>query len=552
MKIVQVLFDQPGQSFSDISGMNTVITKTGSFKSTPPLTARTQNSVLIDSSNSLTISNAPIAKNSHEYEDFSISFYIKAGGVFSSEESVLYDSVSGAGITVKDSNIIFSLTDASNNKYSSRYKIPNIGKSYYIAASYSNKTMSLFVDGVAQAQQELPASFKFKSTTTLSLTSSVASSFILLDKIEIFNEALNSKYIGSEMDLDLVYQNPAQIMSLDDAAYFSFSKDIKPVKTGFVYGINKSMSTATVSGLEELYENYVTIAGSTGAGSGYFTDSVFITTVDNDSNNQIDWYGDSGGVEVSYNTDGSNTYIPLTNHSNIPGFTGGMFYYKVTISSQDLTLDKPAFTGMSFIVYDSKEFRSDNTLYSVNTDFNYYVGNDNNSLIKQSYENGLTTILGGISIADNTVRSIEFMYMPKDLSQTCLLDCGGSRYSWSSAGNITKTNISSIYVNGVNLYSQTSASNVFIPGIWHHVVITLSQDEASTLFLNQSKTGTLIGSNSGFAHLGIYDYDMSAKAITHYKHLTSRVLEATSSDSISIGSDSYSGYNVDKVVLSTQ
>jgi len=47
-------------------------------------------------------------------------------------------------------------------------------------------------------------------------------------------------------------------------------------------------------------------------------------------------------------------------------------------------------------------------------------------------------------------------------------------------------------------------------------------------------------------------YDMSAKAISHYKYLTSRVSEATSSDSISIGSDSYSGYNLDKVVLSTQ
>ena len=144
------------------------------------------------------------------------------------------------------------------------------------------------------------------------------------------------------------------------------------------------------------------------------------------------------------------------------------------------------------------------------------------------------------------------MFLPTALGQTCLIDCGSSRYSWSGAGNITKTDISSIYINGVNLYSQTSASNVFTIGVWHHVVITLSQDQTDTLYLNQSKTGTLIGSDNSFAHLGIYSYDMSAKAISHYKYLTSRVSEATSSDSISIGSDSYSGYNLDKVVLSTQ
>ena len=207
---------------------------------------------------------------------------------------------------------------------------------------------------------------------------------------------------------------------------------------------------------------------------------------------------------------------------------------------------------MEFISYDSKEFRSDNTLYSLDTDFNYHVGKYSNSIISQSKENGIKTLSGGIKSVGITARSVEFMFNPSGLGQTCLLDLGGARYSWSGAGSITKTGISSIYVNGVNLYSQTSISNVFNSGIWHHVVITLSEDQTDTLYLNQSKTGTLIGPDNSFAHLGIYDYDMSTKAISHYRYLTSRVSEATLSDSISIGSDSYSGYNVDKVVLSTQ
>lgn len=552
MKIAQVLFDQPQQSFSDISGKNTTITKTGTFKATPPLTSRTKNSVLIEPSNSITISQLPIAKKTHEQEDFSISLYLKSGKAFSSIQSILYDSDNGIGLRTKDGNIVFSITDSSDVQHSLYYKLPKIGSKYNVVATYMEGLMSLIIDGVAQSQKQLEGSFEFKSSSSVSLLCDISSDYLLIDKVEIFNESLSSAYIASEMYLDSLYQNPGQIMSLDDAAYFSFSKNIKPIRTGFSYGSNKSLSTATIVGLKEISENYLTFSETSGPASGYFTDSVFITSLEDSNNNQISWYGDSEGISVSYNTDGGSVYAPLSNHSNVPGFSGGMFYYKVEMSSNEVSLDRPVFTGLDFIAYDSKEFRSDNTLYYVDTDFNYYTNEYSDSLINQSSNNGISTISGGVKIVDNTVSTVEFMFRPTGLGQTCLIDCGGSRYSWSGAGNITKTGIASIYINGVNLYSQTSISNVFIQDIWHHVVITLSQDEVDTLFINQSKTGSLIGSNNGIAHLGIYDYDMSAKAINHYRYLTSRVSEVTSSDSISIGSDSYSGYNVDKIVLSTQ
>lgn len=549
MKIVQVLFDQPGQSFNDISGKNTAITKTGTFKPAPPLTSRTNNSVLIDTSNSLTIVDVPIGKRTHEQESFSISFYLKLGSSFTDQADILFDSTNGLGFRVAQSNISFGVSSV-DAVYYVKHKLQTISRRLLVTASYSERILSLSIDGIIQDQIQLPDDFEFKSTSTLSLTSAVPSSFIMIDKLEIFNEALAPKYLLNEKELDDVYQNPGQLMSLDDASYFSFSNKIKPLTTGFLYGSNKSMSTATMVGVEEIAENYVVLKD--GLSSGYFTDSVFLPAFENNSHNQIDWYGDSGGIVVSYNTDGSDTYTPLTNHSSISGFSGGMLYYKVQMLRYGSLLNSPAFTGMSFVAYDSKSFSSDNTLYYLDTAFNYSVGSDTSPLIYQSYNNGITTASGGFTIDAGQARSVEFMYMPKDLSQACLVDCGGSRYSWSGAGNITKTNISSLYVNGVNLYSQTSVSNVFIPGVWHHVVLTFGSDEVNPVFINQSKTGTLIGSDNSFAHLGIYEYDMSAKAISHYKHLTSKVSEITYSDSISIGSDSYSGYNVDKVVLSTQ
>jgi hypothetical protein len=548
MKIVQVLFDQPGQSFNDISGKNLAITKTGTFKPAPPLTSRTLNSVFIDSSNSLTLSNIPIAVRSHEQESFSISFYIKCGSEFSDESYAFYDESNSMGFRISQSNISFTVSSDSSSHFV-RHKLQSISKKIFVQAVYSKRVVSLFVDGVAKDQIELPKDFKFKSTSPVSLVASCDSSFIMLDKIEVFNEAVSQSYIFSEMFLDSVYQNPGQIMSVDDAAYFSFSSDLKPITTGFSYGQNKFLSTAEMYNVQETYENYVTIISGN---SGYFTDSVFIPTVENTSHNQIDWYGDSGGIIVSYNTDGSDTYTELTNHSNIPGFTGGMLYYKVQLLRYGAFLKSPAFTGMSFVIYDSKSFSSDNTLYSLSTGFNYSVGHDTSGLIDQSSSNGISMISGGFSVDVDNARSVEFMFMPQDLSQACLVDCGDSRYSWSAAGNITKSNISSIYVNGVDLYSQASVSNVFTPGVLHHVVITFSSNQSSNVFINQSKTDTLVGPNSKFAHLGIYDYDMSAKAIKHYKYLSSRVSELIISEVLFLGQDSYSGFNVDKVVLSTQ
>ena len=92
MKIAQVLFDQSQQSFSDISGKNLVLPKTGTFISTPPLTSRTKNSVPFTGTNSLIIQDVPIAKRTHEEEEFSISFYMKAGNTFDSLTNVIYDS----------------------------------------------------------------------------------------------------------------------------------------------------------------------------------------------------------------------------------------------------------------------------------------------------------------------------------------------------------------------------------------------------------------------------------------------------------------------------
>jgi uncharacterized protein (UPF0333 family) len=137
------------------------------------------------------------------------------------------------------------------------------------------------------------------------------------------------------------------------------------------------------------------------------------------------------------------------------------------------------------------------------------------------------------------------------LGQTSLVDCGDARVSWSAAGNVTKSNISSFYVNGTN-QTSTTISDVFDIGIWYHVLITFSSNKQADLFFNQTQTGTMLGSNSNYSNIAIYDYDASGLASKHFNNIVSNPYIASSSDSISIGSDSYNGFNVDVLVHSTQ
>ena len=143
------------------------------------------------------------------------------------------------------------------------------------------------------------------------------------------------------------------------------------------------------------------------------------------------------------------------------------------------------------------------------------------------------------------------MYRPMGLGQTSLLDCGDARVSWSLAGNVTKSNISSFYVNGIN-QTSTTISDIFDTGIWYHVLITFSSNKQADLFFNQTQTGTMLGSNSNYSNIAIYDYDASGLASKHFNNIVGNPYVASSSDSITIGSDSYNGFNVDVLVHSTQ
>lgn len=543
MRLVDIIYNESSSSYVDFSGFNRTVTKIGSgnWKVTPPLTSKTYNAIRITPDSKLSIADVPIAKYSHERESFSINLYFKPEPNTPEDHNIIYSSSEDFGLWCSAYKVYFKLKTYDGQTYSISYQLPSKDESYHISATYDDRKISLIVDGQIEDSVILPSSFKFKATSNHTFVSEGGT--FLIDRVQILNEILPLEKHNLELRQDKYLQSPGQVLIKDNPHYFAFDPDIKEIDEVLEYGLNKSFSTATVVNLEENENGYLVVkSGQTG---GTLEDKHYFPELLQSDHNQIDWYAESG-ISVEYSTDGVN-YSYATNHGNIPGFTGGFLYYRITLSGVDARL-----SSFRFVSYRDKKFPSNNSLYDIDTTGNYVVGSGPGLLINHSGSMGIKILNGGFSVSDTAVRSVEFLYCPLLLPETCLVECGASKYSFSAAGVISKSNIENIYVNGKNLTGETSISNVFSANMWHHVAITFTSDQPGPVFINQSADGTVLGQKARFAHLAIYDHDIPDDAVRHYKYLTTKVSEVTYSDTINIGSESYTSFGVDKIVISTQ
>jgi hypothetical protein len=150
-------------------------------------------------------------------------------------------------------------------------------------------------------------------------------------------------------------------------------------------------------------------------------------------------------------------------------------------------------------------------------------------------------------------QSIEFFYTPYSLNKSLLVSSivngagAASEYSWNTNGSINKTNIASIYVNGVDVSSQTLISNIFKVNDIHHVVINFTAPIYGEVTVNYKSSGSV---KSLYQYMSFYkellDYN---KIINHYDLYTSRQSYQTSGSSITLSENSVNLYNNDWLVI---
>jgi hypothetical protein len=214
-------------------------------------------------------------------------------------------------------------------------------------------------------------------------------------------------------------------------------------------------------------------------------------------------------------------------------------------------------------------FYKDQLLYSVsNPDYIYTIEGDSGfaskditmgrikyPILSRQKLNGLTTA-DGAGFKINTVesiRTIEFFLTLSDLGTNSILFSGASgdfvsaRYSWISNGTLNKSNISAIYVNGVNKISETNVNSVFAANELYHVVIVPSGAITGTILFNHIATG---GPSSLYQYICYYPSSFnSTTALAHYNMHIGRAATVADDSSITLTENSVEFYDNDWLVL---
>ena len=169
--------------------------------------------------------------------------------------------------------------------------------------------------------------------------------------------------------------------------------------------------------------------------------------------------------------------------------------------------------------------------------------------------NGLTTADGaGFKInTTQSIRTVEFFLTLSDLTANSILFSGAdgnfvsARYSWTNAGTLNKSNISAIYVNGVDKTSQTNVSSVFTANELYHVLIVTSGPITGVLLFNHIVTG---GPSSLYQYISYYPSAFnSTLALSHYNMHIGRSATIADDSSITLTENSVDFYDNDWIVL---
>jgi hypothetical protein len=276
------------------------------------------------------------------------------------------------------------------------------------------------------------------------------------------------------------------------------------------------------------------------------------------SSSKIEWRGNNG-ISVEVSSDGI-TYSPCVNGAAVPGYTKesattpGPLYIKITMSTSDASKYLPKLSLFRIRFYANKDVYADNYGFKITSNKEYSLGSFNFPILSRHLTNGLkTSSTGGFKIpVDEAVRSIEMFLTPSALSATTLVSTvangsyAASNLSWNGSGTISKTNISKIYINGVDKTAQTNISNLLNVDNMSHIVLVFSNPVSGDISFNSS------GPSNLYNCLAIYQTELAlSKALSHFNLYIERPGVRSEDTSLTITESAPQYYNNDWVVFST-
>jgi hypothetical protein len=492
--------------------------------------------------------------------DFTIECWIYPSIASSSETPIMSDDLNDIGIYWENGDVVFkvSATDLV------RYPVTYSKRAMHVVGVYSVYSISLYVDGRLTANKSLSEGFKF-TNTALSLaigpTTTAGDSFVI-DGPAIYRYSLSNASIQRHYG-DGNFSAPAiQVVAPDEGILFSCTDASIKAQFQYSYPVNKNWSEfLDANTYYNESANYISFYKTDSIQSKTFIlqDSFLIPSQTPFITSKVEWRNDLG-ITVQSSLDGTNWQNCL-NGQPLPQYTKdsfsavGVIHIKITMSTTDASKYLPRLAYFAVSLYTNKDVYADNYGDTISSSTEYYLGSLNYPLLSRHHDNGIRTKAGsGFNLTTTgSVKSLEMFLTPSDLTANTLIDTvstgsyAASRYSWTSGGTITKTNILKIYVNGVDKTSQTNISNVFSANQLHHIVLVLTQPASGILKFNYLVSG---GPSCLYNNIAIYAKELTAAlAATHYDLYVGRPSASVEDPSITMTEKGIESYNNDWIVL---
>lgn len=561
------LDESSGTTASDISGCGNSGTYVGGLQSNIlPLIPGGLAGNLINSTKSITLSTTKdfygstvsggFANKYTSQNNFSLEAWVYPKIASTSRTILMADNTAGIGMYYESGSLVFKLEG--EELY---YTLNNTNKVMHVVGTYSQASMSLYVDGYNVASKSITG-FKFTNESlSLAIGPCSGSDYFIVDAPAIYRDALSSEIIRSHFVAGTYHVNPIQFIRTDGGKLFNLNDEfLKPVHRYALVNLKNYVN-------DDVYYDKTNQALTF-----YKTDTVTAKSVEINeiinipvdmgaTTSKVYWKADKN-ITVESSLDGI-TYDQCENGKALPNYnksatiSDSIIFLKITMSTTDASKYLPKLSSVKVDFYSSVDAYSENSGYYATSTSDYSLGSFNYPPLLRHKNNGLQTKAGaGFNIpVTDSVSTIEMFFTPSDLTANTLFDVAAdgaytaSRYSWTTGGTITKTNISKIYVNGVDRTSQTNISNVFLADNLHHIVLVLTQPCSGILKFNYAGAG---GPSSLYKNIAIYDYQMSeALILEHYGSYIARPNVSVSDTSITLTESAPKAYNVDWVVIQT-
>ena len=450
-----------------------------------------------------------LGKKYYSDNDFTIEFWFYPQISSTDEIPLVGDPSSEVGVFYQNGNIIFKL-----DTELIEYTLPSVNKVFYITAVYSVNSASIYVDGQLVKFKTL-LNFEFTNTDLNLISGPTPNSndSFLINSVAIYRYGLSQNQISYHYAQGQGL--PAiQIVDPSNGELIEMYDDELSAVYKFSYPESKRWEELVITGLTHnqlLNCLQITETESSGVSSITIEDFISIPTESIFDSSKIEWHGDNG-IIIETSTDGT-TYTQCINGQQIPGYTlnefasTGKLFLKITFDSSDTSRYIPRLFNLEIMFYaDQIKYAYNGNSYMSTLEEESGISNLNISLGQLPYDilsrnnkNGLRTeIDSGFEITtSNSVSTLEFFYTPESLTASGLISTtsagsySASNISWSSLGVISKTNISAIYINGVDKSAESNISNVFKVGQLHHVVIVFSSPVSNDLRFNYSSYGSV-------------------------------------------------------------